>query len=309
MMKRSRHNLISLLASVFLIHGCGGTIGGSPGIFGGGNKKTNTSGTEVPGEQPVPTPLPPPLPTTANGLTFSLSNMPLEGAKNVYLRITRLDITRMDGTQLSVPLASTNEVDILPLQDGKSQVLGSLSDLPAGVYNQTRLQLAADPAGRLIDANGVEYPLTIPAGSETGLTITAAFTKVDGVPLSMTLNFDLQQSIDAVSENSTRRYVLKPVIRLSDNSKTGAISGRGPEGAEVCAYTEGSYRPGDDDDDDEDDCSGSYSSTRVQNGVFTLPFLDPGRYDLRFLRGEALVGEAKAVEVQAGKTNSAVNVP
>jgi hypothetical protein len=287
---------------MLLIHGCGGTIGGSPGIFGSGNKKTDTNETEMPGEQPTPIPMP------ATGLTFSLSNIPMEGAKNVYLRITTLEITSKDGSLLSVPLASTNEIDVLPLQDGKSQVLGSLADLPPGEYSQTRLQLASDPAGRLIDASGVEYPLTIPAGSETGLTIASSFSKVEGVALSLTLNFNLQQSIDAVDgEGGSRRYVLKPVIRLSDDSKTGTISGRGPDGAVVCAYTEGTYQP--DDDDDDDDCEGSFSSTLVKSGLFTLPFLDPGRYDLRFIRGETLVGEAKAVEVQSGKNNSSVNVP
>jgi hypothetical protein len=290
---------------MFLIHGCGGTIGGSPSIFGGGNKKTNTSEVEGPGEQPAPLPAP-----TTTGVTFSLGNTPMDGARNIYLRITSLEITAMDGSLLSVPLAGTNEVDILSLQDGKSLVLGSLASLPVGVYNQTRLKLASNPAGRLIDASGVEFPLTIPAGGETGLTIATAFSKVDGVPLSLTLIFNLQQSIDTVDvEGGARRYELKPVIRLSDDSKTGAISGRGPEGATVCAYKEGTYQPGDGDDDDDDDCKDSFSSTRVKNGLFTLSSLDPGRYDLRFIQEEALVGEAKGIEVQAGKTNSTVTVP
>ncbi len=305
-MKRSRHIFSTLLAGMFLIHGCGGTIGGSPSIFGGGNKKTSTGEVEKPGEQPTPLPTP-----TATGVTFSLSNTPMNGARNVYLRFTALEITAMDGSLLSVPLASTNEVDILSLQDGKSAVLGSLASLPAGMYNQTRMKLASSPAGRLIDANGLEFPLTIPAGGETGLTIATAFNKIEGVPLSLTLIFNLQQSIDIVNvEGGPRRYELKPVIRLSDDSKTGVISGRGPEGASVCAYKEGTYQPGVGEEEEEDgNCEDSFSSSLVKNGLFTLSFLDPGRYDLRFIRGDALVGEAKGVEVQAGKTNNTVIVP
>jgi hypothetical protein len=99
--------------------------------------------------------------------------------------------------------------------------------------------------------NRREYPLTIPAGGDSGLTIATAFSKVEAVPLSLTLNFNLSQSIDAVgTEGGARRYLLKPVIRLSDDSKTGAMSGQGPDGALVCAYKEGNYQPGDDDDDD-----------------------------------------------------------
>jgi hypothetical protein len=266
--------IVQAAVCVLVIDACGGTLGGNP-------EKTD------PDSQQRPDPTNPPA------LTFSITDAPVEDARHVYVSVESIQIAQTEGNWINIPLETDSEIDLLQLQNGTTELLASIEELPAGTYGQTRLVLAEEAPGRLIDNEGVEHSLVIPSGAESGLKIQTAFTKVDGVPLSMTIDFDLRKSIKSAGNGNKSKYLLKPVLRLADDSKSGSALGEGENGSVVCVYADGATK------DADDSCENAITSTTVKNGQFKLAFLDPGTYDLRVFRNQVVVGDVDDVVVKA----------
>jgi hypothetical protein len=289
--------IVKAAVCVLLIDACGGTLGGNP------------ESTEPDAQQQRPDPSNPPA------LTFSITDAPVEDARHVYVSVESIQIAQKEGDWIDIPLETDSEIDLLQLQNGATELLASIAELPAGTYGQTRLVLAEEAPGRLIDNEGVEHSLFIPGGAESGLKIQTAFTKVDGVPVSLTIDFDLRKSIKVAgngegngSDNKSK-YMLRPVLRLTDDSKSGSAEGEGQNGSVVCVYADGATK------DNSDSCENAITSTTVKNGQFKLAFLDPGTYDLRVFRNEVAVGDVDDVVVKAkasasdNKEDSKVKLP
>lgn len=269
-------NIVKAAVCVLVIDACGGTLGGNP-------EKTDPDTQNQPD------------PATAPALTISLTDAPVEDARHVYVSVESVQIAQTEGNWITIPLETDEEIDLLQLQNGETSLLASLETLPAGIYGQTRLVLAEEAPGRLIDNDGAEHALFIPSGSESGLKIQTAFTKIDGVPLSLTIDFDLRKSIKSAGNGNKSKYVLKPVLRLADDSKAGSASGEGENGSVVCVYANDATK------DNDDACDNAITSATVKNGQFKLAFLEPGTYDLRVFRNKIAVGDVDDVVVSADK--------
>ncbi|WP_218110351.1 DUF4382 domain-containing protein [Oligoflexus tunisiensis] len=275
-------SIVQAAVCVLVIDACGGTLGGNP------------ESTEPETEQQ-----PEPGPVVQPALTFSITDAPVEDAQNVYITVESVQIAQTEGEWITIPMETDQEIDLLQLQNGETSLLASIESLPAGTYGQTRLILAEEAPGRLVDSEGAEHALVIPSGSDSGLKIQTAFTKVDGVPLELTIDFDLRKSIKVTGKGNGNgngnedksKYQLKPVLRLADNSKSGSAAGEGQDGSVVCVYADGAAR------DNDDTCENAISSAKVRNGQFKLAFLEPGTYDLRVFRNEVAVGDVEDVVV------------
>ncbi len=272
-------NLVGSTLMVLLIDACGGTLGGNP---------ENTAGTAGSGAEPA--------------LTIALTDAPVEDAAHVYVTIASVEIAGADGQWTTLPIETKEEVDLLQLQGGASLPLAAIETLPAGSYGQTRLILADDKAPRLIDLSGVEHSLKIPSGSESGLKIQTAFTIAEGQSTALTIDFDLRKSIKVTGNSKatgqgskTEKYMMKPVLRLVDNDKSGGITGVSTENTILCVYDAGSGA------DESDSCDKAISSTQVKSGRFKQAFLPAGRYDLHMFRDGVAVGSKSDITVKAGE--------
>jgi hypothetical protein len=275
-------NIMKAAVCVLVIDACGGTLGGNP-------ESTDPENQQRPD------------PATVPALTFSITDAPVEDARHVYVSVESIQIAQSEGNWINIPLETDSEIDLLQLQNGATELLASLSELPAGTYGQTRLVLAEEAPGRLIDNEGVEHALFIPGGAESGLKLQTAFTKVDGVPVSLTIDFDLRKSIKTAGNGSKSKYQLKPVLRMIDDSKAGSAAGEGENGSVVCVYADGATK------DADDSCDNAITSTTVKNGQFKLAFLEPGTYDLRVFRNKTAVGDVDDVVVKAERSVDNMN--
>jgi hypothetical protein len=114
-------------------------------------------------------------------------------------------------------------LDLLMLSGGLAETLLNPFTLPAGHYNWIRLTV--DTAGTrdsYIVVGGVEHELTIPSGDETGLKLNRGFNVPAGGSADFTIDFDLRKSVHLTG---TGEYLLRPTLRLADNTLTGAIAG------------------------------------------------------------------------------------
>jgi hypothetical protein len=272
-------NIMKAAVCVLVIDACGGTLGGNP-------EKTDPDSQQRPD------------PAKSPALTFSITDAPVEDARHVYISVESIQIAQSEGNWISIPLETDAEIDLLQLQNGATELLASIEDLPAGTYNQTRMVLAEEAPGRLIDNDGVEHPLVIPSGSESGLKLMTSFTKVDGEPMAFTIDFDLRKSIKVSGNGGKSKYILKPVLRMTDDSKSGSAMGEGENGSVVCVYADGATK------DSDDACENAITSTTVKNGQFKLAFLEPGTYDLRVFRNKTAVGDVDDVVVKAESSDS-----
>lgn len=265
---------LSLFLSVLLLDGCGGTIGGNPEKDSG-----QTPTNPVTGE------------TAA--LSFSLTDAPVDDAQHVYVTIAEVQIKQDEGDWITVPLETESEIDLLALQDGKSTALASIETLSPGTYKQTRLILSDSVASRLVDNDGVEHELEIPSGSESGLKITSAYTVEEGVPLHLTIDFDLRKSIKAVGNG--KRYQMKPVLRLVETDASGGIKGTSETADLVCFYKSDAVV------DSDDSCSNAESSARVKDGSFQQSFLTAGSYTLVFFKDGSQAETKSSIVVESGE--------
>jgi len=108
--------------------------------------------------------------------------------------------------------------DLITLRNGVEAVIAD-SSLPAGHYTQVRLLLGNS---NTVVVDGVEYPLEVPSGSQSGLKLNHQFTIEPNTVYALMLDFDAEKSI---VETGNGEYQLKPVIRLVPTQLSGSISG------------------------------------------------------------------------------------
>lgn len=271
-----RKSYLSLFLSVLLLDGCGGTIGGNP-------EKSSD-----------PTPNNPATGETA-ALSFSLTDAPVDDAQHVYVTIAEVQIKQDEGDWITIPLETESEIDLLALQDGKSTALASIETLSPGTYKQTRLILSDSVASRLVDNDGVEHELKIPSGSESGLKIDSAYTVEEGVPLHLTIDFDLRKSIKTTGNGNGKNYQMKPVLRLVETDASGGIKGEAENADLVCFYKSDAVVDGD------DSCSNAESSARVKEGSFQQSFLSAGTYTLVFFKDGSQTETKASIVIESGE--------
>lgn len=108
--------------------------------------------------------------------------------------------------------------NLLDFRNGIDTLIASDS-IPSGRINQIRFVLGDSNS---IVADGIEYPLTIPSGSQSGLKLLVNYVLVPGITYSVLVDFDAAKSI---VKTGNGEYKLKPVLKVITNSVDGGISG------------------------------------------------------------------------------------
>ncbi|MCK5661965.1 MAG: DUF4382 domain-containing protein [Thiotrichaceae bacterium] len=169
-------------------------------------------------------------------LSLNITDAPVDEAEKVVIEFTSVTLLPNEGDEIVFTFEDESKmsIDLLALQGVDSQPLLENVEIPAGSYNQIRLGVNAeydDVMDSYITIDGVQYELRVPSGSQTGLKLNTPFTVAEGTEgmtvadenAVYTIDFDLRKSItDPVGQPG---YILKPVLRLIQNSNTGSISG------------------------------------------------------------------------------------
>jgi Domain of unknown function (DUF4382) len=166
-------------------------------------------------------------------LSVQLTDAPVDGAANVVVVFTGLELHRSDGTLVTLDFgttsgqANTKSIDLIKLQNGVTGVLTEGAAVPAGDYQWMRLKVLADKNSQgesyITLLNGAQYPLYIPSGAETGLKLVRPFTVAQGSTTRLLIDFDLRKSVTA-PPGQDPNYVLKPTLRLLDELQVGKVT-------------------------------------------------------------------------------------
>ncbi len=184
-------------------------------------------------------------PTASPGvLSLQITDATVDSAEHVYVQFRGLELQSSDGmrtalyycedpadatktvvspTACSTP-AAPKQIDLLALNGGQADILLNGYTLPSGHYSWIRLMV--DTAGihdtYIVALGGADSELTIPSGSETGLKLNRGFDVPAGGSASFTIDFDLRKSVVLTGMGD---YLLRPTLRIVDNTLVGTISG------------------------------------------------------------------------------------
>lgn len=202
-------------------------------------------------------------------------------------------------------------MDLLAIQGSQFTTLLENESLPAGKYQWVRLMVDTD--GELDSyielSDGNSHELTIPSGNQTGLKLVHAFTLTENGTANFTIDFDVRKSV-VYNGN----YLLKPTLRMVDNSEIGHIKGsidgtlfatNCTEAASIYAFS-GSVEPTDISGADTDPVTTALANPDTAYS-YELGFLEAGTYTLA-LTCEATLDDITKTDAITFISNSEVFV-
>lgn len=160
-------------------------------------------------------------------LSLGISDAPVDSAVRVVVEFTGVTIQPAEGEREEFMFDAPRQIDLLALQGGAEELLLDDETLPAGRYNWIRLHVNAsmnESTSFIEYEDGSEFPLFIPSGNQAGLQLVSGFDVPADGSISLTIDFDLRRSVirpPGMADN----HILKPTLRLVDNSETGTIAG------------------------------------------------------------------------------------
>ena len=179
--------------------------------------------------------------TSTGTMSLQITDAAVDGADHVYVQFHGLELQSADGKRTTLyycqdPKNSANTIvsdsacttssmpqrlDLLALNSGLAHSLLDSFTLPSGHYSWLRLMVDTNPMDSYIVVGGTPYDLTIPSGAETGLKVNRGFDVPAGGSADFTIDFDLRKSVVLANGN----YMLRPTLRMVDNTMVGAIAG------------------------------------------------------------------------------------
>lgn len=125
---------------------------------------------------------------------------------NVWVNIASVAIESADLGWMTIT-EQPQKFDLLTLQNDVTAALGGAT-LEAGTYGQ--LRLVVDSASVVV--GGVESPLTIASGAQTGIKINLDSAFEDNMTYAVTLDFDADKSVKSVGKG----YLMTPVVHVKE---------------------------------------------------------------------------------------------
>lgn len=119
--------------------------------------------------------------------------------------------------------------NLLDLRNGVTESLAAL-EVPAGSYDLFRLYISD---GNVVTNDSVIYDLKVPS-SKVKLFVSPAIEVVSGLTADLLLDFDVEKSyVLQGNRDSIGGFIFKPVIRATNASTVGRISGTVTDSAAV----------------------------------------------------------------------------
>lgn len=254
--------------------------------------------------------------------SISITDAPIDDAnvEAVVITVTGVEVNGPDGWTTVETFEEPQVIDLLSYQNGESKFLTEKA-LEAGIYQGARLQLDIQDRSNGVNQNpgcyiqykdGSQQPLFVPSGGQSGYKAQGEFEIPAGGVVEITLDFDVRKAV--VKAGNSGQYILKPVVRLVANQNAGLI--QGTFNAEtntaakviVFAYENETFTESEISEPTAEEVrfSNAVSSSTVEEGNFTLAFMNSGTYDLYFATYDEngdfieLLGNSQDVDVAAG---------
>jgi len=209
---------------------------------------------------------------------------------NIFIERVEVNNTTNEEEGWQVISEPNQQYNLLELTNGVFEVIGE-TELEEGFYPQIRLILSRDNNNVVVD--GEVHDLFIPSGAQTGVKLNVDAEIEEGFTYTLLLDFDALRSVHKTGQSPVLDYILKPVIRASNEAVTGNIGGVvNPIEARAAVFAIAG----------EDTLSSTYANE--ESGEFLLVGLEDGTYDVSVEPREDGFGSEylEDVEVTVGET-------
>jgi hypothetical protein len=150
---------------------------------------------------------------------------------NVDIQDVMINWTNDDTGWESIGGVETGIYDLLTLTGGEYAILADEA-IPAGFLSQVRIILGEN---NTVKIDGEVFELSTPSAQQSGLKIQVNTEIVNGVLYNFIFDWNVEESI--VEAGNSGNYNLKPVIRVTTEAQSGAISGSIIPADVVCLVT------------------------------------------------------------------------
>lgn len=228
--------------------------------------------------------------TPTGTLGVHVTDAPVDGASRVVVQFDGIEIQPANGERLTFNFDEPKTIDLLALQGNNSEPLLTGEEVPAGDYEWIRVMVTGNRQSLEsfieFEADGGQHALYVPSGSQTGLKLVSGFAVPVGGTADFTIDFDLRKSVVDPGQ-SGQPYMLKPALRLVDNSQIGSISGivdSATASSDSCSPAAYVYSGSDVSPDDEGSENSPLTSATISMDEstgefgFTVGFLSEGDY-------------------------------
>jgi len=166
--------------------------------------------------------------SSTGSLSIMLTDAAVDNVSEVWVEFAGVAIKPEVGDEVLVDFGTTpTRINLLELQDGRSEALLNNKQVPVGPYNWIRLDVNADfdnvfDSYALLD-DGSQVELRIPSGSQTGLKLVSGFTVTANQSTNIMLDWDLRQALSAPPGQPGMH--LRPALRVTDMAVYGSLTG------------------------------------------------------------------------------------
>lgn len=226
-------------------------------------------------------------------LEVRMHDAPIDSADEVNVSVKQVEINEGSSEEGWSVISSPNQTyNLLNLTNGTYAVLGDTT-LPTGTYQQLRLVL--NETGHNVVIGEDSYNLKIPSGTQTGVKLNVNAEIEENITYELLLDFDASRSVKETGNSQSNEFILRPVIKATNNAVTGAIAGTvDPAEAEPLVYAI----------QNSDTLGTTIADTA--SGEFELIGLEEGSYDISVKprNDEYEPTDTTGVDVTIGETNN-----
>jgi hypothetical protein len=173
--------------------------------------------------------------TQTGTLSVSIKDAPVDDVSEVIVTFDRIDLKPRNGSAERFDLNPPRTVDLLTLQGTNAAPLIEGVELQAGQYEWMRLYLVTDES-KLVEVQGGEFGLFLPGNQPASnnpnqrfLHLASQFVIPADQHARFTIDVDLRKALaKRTSGPGSPFYMLRPSLRLVDNSETGTLTGTVP---------------------------------------------------------------------------------
>lgn len=166
--------------------------------------------------------------TSSGSLSLALTDAPVDNVAEVHIQFTGITLKREGAQPEDIVFDQPKDIDLAQLTGGNSTALLDGHPVEAGAYQWVRLNVNA-----ALDGTFDSYVMTttgqmieLEVTSQRGLQLSSGFTVTQNQDSSFIIDWDLAKGLTAPANPNQDGWMLRPSLRITDQTQYGSISGQ-----------------------------------------------------------------------------------
>jgi hypothetical protein len=159
-------------------------------------------------------------------INIAITDAAVDDVSEVWVEFTGITLKPEQGDEIVFTFDPQKTINLLDLQDGKTEELLPDTRVAVGRYNWMRLAVNAE-FDNVMDSyavrNGSAVELRVPSGSQSGLKLVSGFTVTQNMSTNMVIDWDLRKALS--DPQGQPGMHLRPALRVTDMAVYGTLRG------------------------------------------------------------------------------------